>query len=68
MQQLQANKRFFIEFGKIYKRLMEVEVQLRDKIIFSFAFVFKDKAFYRLKPYLTTVIKNYNYTKKKRWQ
>jgi|GEM_PF-4770036 len=59
-----TNKRYYIEFGKIYNRLIEVELQLRERIISSFKCVYKKKAFYRLKPYIYEIIANYNYVRK----
>lgn len=64
MAEKYTSKRLFIEFSKIYKRLMEVEIQLRERIISAFKTVYKEKAFYRLKPYLNKIKINYNYTRK----
>jgi len=64
MNCISKNKCQFIEFWKIYKRLMEIEIQLRERIINSFIVVYNDKCFYRIMPYLEKVKSNYDFLRR----
>ena len=44
-----------IEFSKIYKRLMDVELLLKQKVIFALKQTYSNKMFYRLIPYLKSL-------------
>jgi len=54
-----------IEFGKIYKRLMDVEMKLKERFIVSMIVAFDEKAFFRLIPYLEALSKTEKYSYKK---
>ena len=47
-----------IELSKIYKRLLEVELTLKQKIIFALEKTYAEKAFYRLIPYIKSLDHN----------
>lgn len=43
------------EFGKIYRRVLEVEIRLKERLEFALQATFGSKAFYRLIPYLRKI-------------
>lgn len=51
------------EFSKIYKRVLEVELNLKNQMFFVFKTIYGDKMFYRLIPYLKN-LKHNKYIKK----
>ena len=52
-----------VEFSKIYKRVMDLELRLKHRFLQTLLSVFKDKAFYRITPFLKKKFKN-RYVKK----
>lgn len=42
-----------IEFSKIYKRVMDIELRLKESLKFALTATYPDKMFYRLIPFLT---------------
>lgn len=49
---MKTNINDIIEFSKIYKRVMEIELRLKDRLKFVLTATYPDKMFYKLKPFL----------------
>lgn len=61
---MDINVNNIIEFSKIYKRVMEIELRLKHNLLTSLLSTFQDKAFYRLIPFLKTKFVGKYFTKK----
>lgn len=46
------NKYDYIEFGKIYRRVMDVEIKIKSQFKYALRLTYPNKMFYRLIPYL----------------
>lgn len=66
-----TNRNAYFEFSKIYKRVMDIELSLKDSFYNALHIVAPDKKFFRLIPYLSGVsfmtnLSKYNYAKIKK--
>ncbi len=48
------NKYDYIEFGKIYRRVMDVEIKIKSQFKYALKLAYPSKMFYRLIPYLNS--------------
>lgn len=55
---MNIDKYDYIEFSKIYKRVMDIELCLKEQLKFSLTATFPNKMFYRLIPFLKSNFKN----------
>ena len=55
------NKYDIIELSKIYKRLLGVEITLKNRIMFALSATYPNKEFNRLLPYLINILQHYKY-------
>ena len=55
---MNIDKYDYIEFSKIYKRVMDIELCLKEQLKFSLTATFTNKMFYRLIPFLKSNFKN----------
>ncbi len=49
---MKTNINDIIEFSKIYKRVMDIELRLKDRLKFVLTATYPDKMFYKLKPFI----------------
>lgn len=55
---MKINRHDFIEFSKIYKRVMDIELCLKERLKFVLTATFPNKMFFRLIPFLKANFKN----------
>ena len=55
---MKINRHDFIEFSKIYKRVMDIELCLKERLKYALTATFPNKMFFRLIPFIKTNLKN----------
>lgn len=55
---MKINRHDYIEFSKIYKRVMDIELCLKESLKFALTATFPNKMFFRLIPFLKANFKN----------